>query len=96
MSVTRLNHFRAHEGREGALRESLLSILPSIRGAAGSISCRLLRDVEEPTRFVVVEVWESVEAHRASLADFKPEDFAEVMKLFAAPPSGSYFTASPG
>lgn len=90
MPITRINDFRAQAGQEAALRDALLSLLPGIAAAAGCISVRLLHDAQDATRFVVLEVWESVDAHRASLQGFDPDDFAHVMKLFARPPSGQY------
>ena len=90
MPITRINTFRAHAGQEAALRDALLSLLPGIGAAAGCVSVRLLHDAQDATRFVVLEVWESVDAHRASLQGFDPDEFAHVMKLFAEPPSGEY------
>jgi len=39
----------------------------------------------------VLEVWESIEAHQASVQDIPPESLAEVMALLDGPPAGAYY-----
>jgi hypothetical protein len=40
---------------------------------------------------VVIELWDSVEAHRTSAKDIPPEQLEEIMQLLASPPQGRYF-----
>jgi hypothetical protein len=40
---------------------------------------------------MVIELWDSVEAHRASVKDIPPEQLEEVMRLLASPPQRRYF-----
>jgi quinol monooxygenase YgiN len=91
MSVTRFNEFRARAGKIDGLREFLVSILPGISSFGGCQSCQLLQSHDDPTRFVVVEVWDSIESHQASVKDIPPEMFASVMELLDGPPLGEYF-----
>ncbi|WP_035054567.1 putative quinol monooxygenase [Andreprevotia chitinilytica] len=94
MAITRINEFHAIEGKGDALAAVFgTTIVPSIRQAAGCISCELLRSVDEPGRFAVVEVWDSVEAHKASLAEVPPELFLQVKPLLSTPPTGHYYRA---
>ncbi len=91
MSVTRVNEFRAREGSEEAVRAFLTSLLPLIEASAGCRSCRLIRQLDDPARFVVLEEWDSPEAHRASVKNISPALLQDAMKLLAGPPSGAYF-----
>jgi hypothetical protein len=50
-----------------------------------------LQSQDDPTRFIGIEVWESVDAHRASVKNIPPESIDELRKLVAGPPSGGYY-----
>ena len=91
MSVTRINDFRAKEGKTEALRAFLGQIIPSIASSKGCLSCKLLQSQDSLSRFVVLEVWDSVESHKAAVNDIPPEMFMTVMELVDGRPSGEYF-----
>jgi len=93
MTITRINQFRAQAGKDGALRQFLASIVPGIESAAGCRACQLLQSHDDPTRFVVIEVWDSIEAHQASVKNIPAEAFENVMRLLAGAPSGEYYHA---
>ncbi|MBP0597170.1 antibiotic biosynthesis monooxygenase [Herbaspirillum sp. LeCh32-8] len=92
MSITRINNFRAREHCAAELKSFLTGILPDIRASAGCLSCELLQDHADPTRIVIVEIWESIEAHRASLAQVSPESIRQAKQFLAATPSGGYYS----
>ncbi|RLT39828.1 MAG: antibiotic biosynthesis monooxygenase [Chloroflexi bacterium] len=92
MSVIRMGEMQAAEGKADELQTFLLSIVPLISGSDGSVSCQLLRNQDDPTKFVMIEVWESVEAHRASVKNIPPTLLAAIRPLLGAAPSGSYYT----
>jgi quinol monooxygenase YgiN len=91
MSVTRINEFRAKEGKADELRAFLTRIVLTIASSSGCLSCQLLQSHENPTRFIVIEVWDSIESHEASMRDIPPEEFAEVMTLLNGTPVGEYY-----
>ena len=91
MSVTRINDFRGKESKVGALRAFLGQVIPSIASSKGCLSCKLLQSQDSPSRFVVLEVWDSVESHKAAVKDIPPEMFMTVMELLDGGPSGEYF-----
>jgi quinol monooxygenase YgiN len=91
MSITRINEFRANTGSGDTLRDLLKSFLPIIESSAGCLSCQLLQSQKDPNHIVMIEVWENVEAHQASLKSVPPEPFHEVKKLLAVPPTGEYY-----
>lgn len=91
MAVTRINEFRAQEGQREQLRDRLRSLIPTIQSARGCRSCELLEDQADAARLLVIEVWDSVEAHRAALQSVAADVFADTMQLLAAPPIGRYY-----
>lgn len=92
MPVTRINEFQAQEGRGDDLRQLLASFIPTIESAPGCISCQLLKSQGDPDRLVVIEVWESVEAHQAATQDIPPEALQDASQLMARTPQGDYFS----
>jgi quinol monooxygenase YgiN len=91
MSVARVGEFRAADGQGDALAAFLASIRTIILDAEGAISCEVLRDQADPNRFLVIERWQTAEAHQASVKNIPPDLFKQAMALFAATPKGSYF-----
>ena len=91
MSVKRIGEVQAKEGRIDDLREFMVSILPLIRGSEGCLSCELLQNEADASKFLMIEVWESVEAHQASVKVIPPAKLDEIRPLLGAPPSGHYY-----
>jgi quinol monooxygenase YgiN len=91
MAITRINHFQARTDKAEALRDFLRSIIALVEGATGCRSCTLLADQQDPTRFVIVEVWDNVTAHQASVGRIPPGKLQEVQPLLAEPPQGRYY-----
>ena len=92
MHVTRINKFQAKAELADDLHDFLLGILPIIRQAVGCASCQLLRSKDDPSEFVIIELWASVAAHKASVNAIAPEQFDLVLPMLARPPMGSYYT----
>lgn len=93
MRITRINEFQAQEGKGDVLRDLIGSFVPAIEASEGCLSCRLLRSQADPARIVVIEAWESVDAHQASTKNIPPEAMQEAMLLLAGPPKGEYFSS---
>ena len=91
MSITRINEFQAQEGKGEALRDLIESFVPLIESSDGCQSCQLLQSQEDSTRIVVIEVWDSTEAHQASMKNIPPGALQEAMTLLAGPPKGGYY-----
>lgn len=92
MSVTRISQFIAAEGQEQTLSDFLDSIVPEISRAPGCLSCDVLRSRDVPGKMIVLERWESVEAHQEALSDADPEERQNALALLAEPPIGEYFS----
>ena len=92
MSITRINEFRAIQGSGEILHDRIKSLVPMIESSAGCLSCQLLQSQKDPNHIIVLEVWENVEAHQASLKNVPPQVFHDTRKLLAVPPTGEYYS----
>ncbi len=92
MSITHIGEFQAAPGKQESLYDFLQSLIPYISSSPGCLSCEVLRNIEKPDNFFVVEKWSSVEDHRKSLAGFPKEDMQSAMTLFGSPPKGGYYS----
>ena len=91
MSVAYVSHSQAKDGEAEKLRDFLVSVVkPALRASPGCESCSLLQSEADPSSFMTIEVWDSVESHRASVKNIPKESIAEFMRLVAGPPRGSY------
>ena len=66
-------------------------VIPAVNSSAGCESCRFYQSEDDPTRFIGIEVWSSVEAHRAAIKNIPPDAIAEFIKLVAGSPGGGYY-----
>ena len=90
--LTRINEFTAAEGKSDETATFLQSLVPYISSCEGCLGCEVLRSRESEDKFVVIEKWQSEQAHKASIAGFPQENMQVAMALFAGPPKGEYFT----
>jgi quinol monooxygenase YgiN len=90
MSVARIGKTRAKPETAEALRNFLISIMPGIKSSEGCESVTLYQSQDDPTKFTMVEIWDSVESHQASVRNIPPLTLAEIRPLLASPPSGGY------
>ena len=91
MSISRIGEVQAKEGFTEELREFLISIMPGIKSAQGCETVHLYQSENDPTKFIMIEVWDSVESHQASVKNIPPEKLGEIRPLLATSPSGSYY-----
>ncbi|HSB00343.1 MAG TPA: antibiotic biosynthesis monooxygenase family protein [Anaerolineales bacterium] len=91
MSVVRIGETQAKPDLIDDLHDFLLSIMPMIKSSAGCESVQLYQSQADPSKFMMIEVWDRVESHQASVKNIPPEKLGEIRPLLAASPSGSYF-----
>lgn len=91
MSVSRIGELQAKEGLTEVLRDFLISIMPTIKSSAGCETVQLYQSQEDLSKFIMVEVWDRVESHQASVRNIPPEKLGEIRPLLAGSPSRSYF-----
>jgi len=91
MSITRIGEFQANSESTETLQNFLLSIMPIIRSSQGCESVTLYQSRDNLTKFSMIEVWDNIESHQASVKNIPPEKLAEIKPLLASAPSGGYF-----
>lgn len=91
MPIIRINEFRARPETADALRDFLASVIHMIEGAPGCLRCELAAALDDPTRLVIVEVWDSTEHHQAAASRVPPDKLSEVRALLAETPRGQYY-----
>jgi len=64
---------------------------PALRRPAVACRASCFRAKDDPGRFVILEIWDSIESHKAAVKDIPPEMFVTVMELLDGRPSGEYF-----
>jgi quinol monooxygenase YgiN len=95
MPITRINEFQAAPDKAPALRDFLGSVIALILDAPGCRSCELLGHHDDAARFAIIEVWDSIDAHQASMSRIPPSLLQEAQTLFAEPARGAYYDAIP-
>ena len=91
MSISRIGEFQAKPEVTETLRDFLLSIMPIIKSSQGCESVTLYQSHEDPTKFTMIEVWDSIESHQASVKNIPPEMLTKIRPLLASAPSGGYY-----
>jgi quinol monooxygenase YgiN len=91
MSIYRIGSFQARADLVQDMQDFLYSIMPLIQSAEGCEAVQLFQNQEDPTKFTMIEVWDSIESHRASVKNIPTEKLAEIGPLLAAAPSGNYY-----
>ncbi len=91
MTITRIGETQANPGLITELRDFLISILPMIKSSQGCESVTLYQSRDDPAKFTILEVWDSIESHQASAQNIPPQKLSEIRPLLATSPSGGYF-----
>jgi quinol monooxygenase YgiN len=91
MTIARHYMMQAVPGQEKALEAILLSLADMAGSMRGCLGVELLRDSGNAARFVLVEKWESVDAHTAAVAGFSREIGKALRATLAHPLEGAYF-----
>lgn len=91
MTVARHYVMHAAEGKDASLETALNALAVTVRGIAGCEGVELLRDCGNERRFVFIEKWTSIEAHKEGGKQVSKEVFAPVMGALDGPPDGAYF-----
>jgi quinol monooxygenase YgiN len=92
MTIVRHYMMQAAPGQEEALRGILLTLADNMAaGIEGCLGAELLRDTSNAARFVLIEKWESVDAHGAAVATLPRETGKALRAALAHPLEGAYF-----
>lgn len=91
MSIARIGSFTGIPGQIDELKDFLFAIIPMIQTSPGCESVQLYQNQENPASFTMIEIWDSIESHRASVKNIPPEKLAGIRPLLGANPHGSYY-----
>ena len=90
MTIARHYVMNAAEGRDARLETALGVLADAVRKVPGSEGVELLRDLGNERRFIFIEKWTSVEAHKGARDHLDKDAFAPVMAALDGPPDGAY------
>jgi quinol monooxygenase YgiN len=90
MTVARHYVMIAAEGKESDLLAALDGLADAVRPLPGCEGVDLMQDGDAPTRFVFIEKWASIGAHKEAGALLPKSALAPVMGALAGPPEGGY------
>jgi len=92
MSVIYIGQSQAKPDTIDELLHLLSSVVvPAVNSSPGCESCRFYQSEDDPTRFLGIEIWTSVEAHRAAIKNIPADAITGYMKLVAGSPGGCYY-----
>ena len=91
MSIYRIGETQAKPETTEALRDFLISIMPGIKFSQGCESATLYQSQDDPSKFTMIEIWDSLGSHQASVRNIPPDMLAEIRPLLALAPTGSYY-----
>jgi quinol monooxygenase YgiN len=89
--VIRIGQVQAKEELTDKLLDFLMSIMSGIKSSAGCESVELYQSQDNPSKFIMIERWDNVESHQASVKSIPPQKLGEIRPLLATSPSGSYY-----
>lgn len=91
-SIFRMGEMRAREGKEDELHAFIARVIvPALQTAEGCRACHVWQADGEPGRYLIVEEWDSVASHQASVTQIDPDDIKAIMELLADSPAGQYY-----
>jgi heme oxygenase (mycobilin-producing) len=91
MTIHRIGETQAKPETTEALHDFLLSILPLIKSSQGCEYVTMYQSNDDPTKFTIIEGWDSIESHQASVKNIPPEMLTQIRPLLASAPSGGYY-----
>ena len=90
MTIARHYRMVAASGQEAELLQALTDLRHRVQSLEGSLAIDLLHDIKDPSIFIFIERWASIDAHKAAGAKLPKESLGRVMAVLAQPPEGSY------
>jgi quinol monooxygenase YgiN len=90
MTIARVYQMIAADGKDQALLDALIALERVVRPLDGCLGVELLRDSKESNKYLFVEKWRTVEAHKAAGASLPRASFGPIMEALARPPESSY------
>jgi len=93
MTIARIYKLVATEGNQENLAGFLNDLAEDIRNIPGCLSYEVFNSHGETPHLIVIEKWESIEAHQSSSKHFPKEKMQSNASLFTGPPQGGYYSS---
>jgi len=95
--MTVLRHYRmdSAEGKGGDLERALAALAGALKDVPGFEGADVFCDADEPGRFIFIEKWSSIEAHKQGAAFLPKHAFTSVMAAIAGKPEACYLIPLP-
>ena len=90
MTVARHYVMHAAQGHDATLETALRTLAAAVRPLPGCEGVELMRDIGNELRFMFIEKWASVDAHKDAGALLPKEVLAPLGQLLDGPPDGAY------
>ena len=90
MTIARHYVMQAKAGMEAALDAALRAVAQAVRPLPGCEGVEMLRDLAHEGRFIFIEQWADVEAHKAAGALLDKSLFVPMMAALDGPPESAY------
>ena len=90
MTVARHYVMHAAEGKDAALEKALGDLADVVRKIDGCTGVEMLRDCGNERRFVFIEKWTSIDAHKEGAKNVDKAIFGPMMAALDGPPEGAY------
>lgn len=90
MTVARHYVMHAKDGMDAALESALRAVAEAVLPLPGCEGVEMLRDLGNAQRFVFIERWADVDAHKNAGALLDKSVFGPMMAALAGPPDGAY------
>jgi len=91
MTIARYYMMHAREGADASLESALRALADAVGQLPGCEGVEMLRDLGNERRFLFIEKWTDVDAHKAAGSLLDKSLFAPVMGAVDGPPDGAYF-----
>ena len=92
MTIARHYVMTAPADRADALEAALGNLAGALKQVPGFEGADILQDTKTPTRFILIEKWESIDAHKAAGQHLPPDALEELQSCLAGRPEGAYLT----
>jgi quinol monooxygenase YgiN len=90
MTVARLYRLEAAEGKATQLEGALSELAGRVRPIAGCQGVEILRSTDNGNHFILIEKWDSIDAHKRGAKSLGKEAVSPMMAVIATPPLGAY------
>lgn len=90
MTVARHYVMHAAAGKDASLETALRNLAAAVRPLPGCEGVEMMRDIGNELRFVFIEKWASVEAHKDAGPLLPKAVMAPLGDLLDGPPEGAY------